>query len=177
MLRTEQMLDHSLVDVGKGESSVLPASLPAIVLGQEPSRVATHVLVAGYDGSDNGQAAVVEAGLQAGESGCVFVVYAYAGPPRLLGSPYYDRRLSRARAIGREALSELLLGETSLPNAEYIPELIEGRPPEVIARVASARHADAIVVGPSQARGLRRNRASVSHKLERTVRVPVITIH
>jgi nucleotide-binding universal stress UspA family protein len=177
MLRSRRMFDQRSVDRGgAATSSVLLASPSAIVLGQEPSRVTTRVLVAGYDGSPESQAAVVEAGLRAGQTGCVFVVYAYAGPPRFLGSPNYDRRLSRARAVGHRALADLLQGGTWLPKAEYIPELIEGKPAEAIARVAAARHADAIVVGPTEARRRRGKRASVSHELERTAAVPVITI-
>ena len=172
------MFGEPLVDDGAAQASSVPAaSASGLVLGQEPSRGATHVVVAGYDGSPEGQAAVVEAGLRAGQTGCVFVVYAYDGPPRFLGSPYYDRRLARTRAVGNRALTDLLLGETWLPEAEYIPELIEGRPAEAIARVADARHADAIVVGPNQVQRVRGRRTSVSDELEDTVRVPVITIH
>jgi nucleotide-binding universal stress UspA family protein len=178
MLRSRRMFDQRSVDRrGAATSSVLLASPSGIVLGQEPSRLTTRVLVAGYDGSSESQAAVVEAGLRAGQTGCVFVVYAYDGPPRFLGSPNYNCRLGRARAVGHRALADLLQGGTWLPQAEYIPELIEGKPAEAIARVAAARHADAIVVGPTEARRLRGKRASVSHELERTVPVPVITIH
>src|SRR5262249_30900047 len=129
-----------------------------------------------YDGSPVAQAAVVEAGLRAGQTGCVFVVYAYDAPPGFLGWPYYGRRLSQARAIGRRALADLLQGETWLPEAEDIPELISGQPAEAIATVAAVRNADEIVVGASPARGLRGMRAGVSQELERTVPVPVITI-
>ena len=166
------------MDDGAADASSVPAaSASGLVLGQEPSRPANHVVVAGYDGSPEGQAAVVEAGLRAGQTGCVFVVYAYDGPPRFLGSPYYNRRLARTRAVGNRALTDLSLGETWLPEAEYIPQLIEGRPAEAIARVADARHADAIVVGPHQVQRVRGRRTSVSDELEGTVPVPVITIH
>jgi len=144
----------------------------SIVLGQEPSRSVTCAIVAGYDGSPLGQAAVVEAGLRAGETGCVFVVFAYHTPPGFLGWPYFDRRLRSARATGERALAELLTGRASLPNSEYIPELIAGAPADAIVRVAAARHAEAIVVGASQ----RRRRGSVSRELERNADMPVITI-
>jgi nucleotide-binding universal stress UspA family protein len=178
MLRTWRMLDRPAVARGGvPAASVRPASSPLIVLGQEPQRLAARALVAGYDGSPLAQAAVVEAGLQAGPAGCVFVVYAYNSPPRLLGWPYYNRRLTQARAIGHQALADLLMGGTWLPEAEYIPELIAGQPADAIARVAAARHAAAIVVGAPSAQRLGAKRASVSHELERTVRVPVITTH
>jgi nucleotide-binding universal stress UspA family protein len=139
--------------------------------------MSARAVVAGYDGSRVAQSAVVEAGLRAGPTGCVFVVYAYSSPPAFLGWPYYNRRLTRARAIGHQALAFLLMGGTWLPEAEYIPELIAGQPVDAIARVTAARHADAIVVGASSTRRLRAKRASVSHELEQTLRVPVITTH
>ena len=178
MLHSRRVFDQPSLDHGgDSASSVLPASSSAIVLGQEPSRLVTRVLVAGYDGSPLAREAVVEAGLQAGATGCVFVVYAYHLPPAFLGWPHFGRKLSEARGAGHRALADLLIGGTWLPNAEYIPELIEGKPAEAIARVAAARHAKAIVVGSTGARRQRGKRASVSHELERTVRVPVITTH
>ena len=177
MRRSKRMLNQPSADAGGAAlASGLPAGSPTIVLGQEPRRLAARAVVAGYDGSPLAQAAVVEAGLRAGRTGCVFVVYAYDPPPGFVGWPYYDRRLMRARATGHQALADLLMGGTWLPEAEYIRELIAGQPADAIARVAAARHADAIVVGATRARRPMAKRASVSHELERAVRVPVITI-
>ena len=178
MKRRRRLRDDLPVDQGEGPTRsifLLPGSSPSIVLGQEPTRPGTRTLVVGYDGSPLAQAAVVEAGLRAGQTGCVFVVYAYDAPPGFLGWPYYGRKLSQARAAGQHALADLLQSGTSLPDVEYIPELIAGQPAEAIARVAAVRNADEIVVGASHARGLRKH-ASVPHELERTVPVPVITI-
>jgi nucleotide-binding universal stress UspA family protein len=178
MLRTRRLLDRATVALGGAAApSVLPAGSPTTVLGQKARRMAARAIVAGYDGSQVAQAAVVEAGLRAGPRGCVFVVYAYDSPPALLGWPYYNRRLMRARAIGHQALADLLMGEIWLPEAEYIPELIAGKPEDVIARVAAARHADTVVVGACSAGRVRAKRLSVSQELKRTLRVPVITTH
>lgn len=177
MLRSRRMFNQpSVPREGAAAASVHSISASAVVLGREPSRAATRVLVVGYNGSPLAQAAVVEAGARAGENGCVFVVYAYDEPPAFLGSPGFDSRLGRVRMSGRQALTDLLMGGTSLPQAEYIPELIAGKPAEAIARVAAARHADAIMVGAPQPRRLRVKHASVAQKLERTARVPVITV-
>jgi nucleotide-binding universal stress UspA family protein len=159
-------------------SASQPAVDPSsVVLDLEPSPSVTRAIVAGYDGSPLAQAAVVEAGLRAGNSGCVFVVAAYRMPPTFLGWPYFDRRLTTARAAGERELAELLCGRTLLPDAEYIAELIAGSPAAAIAGVAAARHAEAIVVGASSARRIGGKRRSVSRQLERIVEVPVITIH
>ncbi len=147
-----------------------------LVLGQEPSQCAAACIVVGFDGSSLGLAAVVDAGLRAGPHGCVFVVHAYRDPPRLLGSPYHQRRLSRARAAGRQLLDELWSYRDLLPDSQYVPELIAGPAPDAINRVAEARKADAIVIG------LRRNgavsdlRRSVAGKLLRLAAVPVIAM-
>lgn len=167
------------LSIGKRDSRGTPVvgmSAVPIVLGREPSRESSPAIVTGYDASPLAQAAVVEAGLRAGQAGCVFVVYVFRTPPGFLGRPNFDRRLSQARATGRRALGELLSGRTGLPEAEYIPELIAGSPAEAIARVAAVRNADAIVVGASRARRLRPLRATVSDELQRTIDVPVITI-
>jgi nucleotide-binding universal stress UspA family protein len=121
-------------------------SQDSLILGQEPLLPVSRAIIAGYDGTALGRKAVVEAGLRAWPTGCVFVVHAYRSPPGYLGSPYTERRMSAARAAGRRLLEDLF-GDRGLPDVEYIPELLSGRPMEAIARVAAAREADAIVIG------------------------------
>ena len=133
-------------------------------------------VVAGYDGSSRGRAAVIAAGRRAGPSGRVFVVYAYRPPPAYLGSPYAQRRLTAARAAGRHALGGLLLDDEDLPRAQYVSELIAGNPASAIARVAAAQRADAIVVGASRPRRVGFGSRSVSAALRRSVDVPVIVM-
>jgi nucleotide-binding universal stress UspA family protein len=147
-----------------------------LVLGQEPSWPTASAIVAGFDGTSLGLAAVVDAGLRAGALGCVFVVHVYRDPPGLLGSPYHQRRLTQARAAGNELLDELWSYRELLPESQYVPELIAGRPAEAINRVAAARKADAIVVGLRRGGALSGLRRSVAGRLLRFASVPVIAM-
>lgn len=158
-----------------GRSTTVVGRTNVGTLGERPDPAARTVVV-GYDGTALGRAAVVEAGLRAGLTGCVFVVYAYRNPPGFLGSPYYERRLSTARATGQHALTNLLRDPGGLPVAEYVPELLGGPPADALMRVAAARSADEIVVGASHAGRLRGVLGTVTRMLLRTAEVPVITI-
>jgi nucleotide-binding universal stress UspA family protein len=131
--------------------------------------------VAGYDGTALGRKVVLEAGLRAWPTGCVFVVYAYRSPPGYVGSPYSERRVSAARAEGRRALEDLF-ADHGLPDVEYIPELISGRPMEAIARVAAARGAVAIVVGARHTGRARTMLKAASRQRLLWPAVPVIVI-
>jgi nucleotide-binding universal stress UspA family protein len=161
--------------LGKGRAPRREEHEP-IVLGQEPSWPSASAVVAGFDGTSLGLAAVVEAGLRAGPLGCVFVVHAYQAPPRFLGSPYFQRRLSRARSAGQRLLDELWGYREALPESQYVPELIAGRPAEAINRVAAARAADAIVIGLRRERTVSGLRRSVAGRLLRTAPLPVIAL-
>ncbi len=147
-----------------------------LVLGAEPSQPPATRVVVGFDGSSLGLAAVVEAGLRAGPIGCVFVVHVYGSPPRFLGSPYFERHVSDDRSAGRRLLDELWRCRDALPETEYIPELIAGRPADAIARVAEARRADAIVVGIRRTGRTRAPHRSVAGKLLRRAEVSVIIV-
>jgi nucleotide-binding universal stress UspA family protein len=106
----------------------------------------------------------------------VFIVHAYDLPPDFLGSPDYEQRLSDRRGRGDALLRELPLKDPALVGPAYEIELIGGAPAEAIAKVASVRDADEIVVG---ARGLGRVRAllgSVSHELLHIADRPVVVI-
>jgi nucleotide-binding universal stress UspA family protein len=146
-----------------------------LVLGQEPSDPSVRTIVAGFDGTATGEAAVAEAALTAGPSGCVFVVYAYRTPPSFLGWTSFDSAVSKARLAGRRVLDDLWRKRGELPTAEFIPELIAGPPADAISRVASVRHAEAIVVGAGHGRRFRVRR-SVARQLQRTGGVPVIVV-
>jgi nucleotide-binding universal stress UspA family protein len=150
-------------------------SQDSLILGQEPLLPVSRAVIAGYDGTALGRKAVVEAGLRAWPTGCVFVVHAYRSPPGYLGSPYTERRMSAARAAGRRLLEELF-GDRGLPDVEYIPELLSGRPMEAIARVAAAREADAIVIGARPTGRVRTILNAVSRQRLLTAAVPVILI-
>jgi nucleotide-binding universal stress UspA family protein len=147
----------------------------SLILGQEPLRPVSCAIIVGYDGTALGRTAVVEAGLRARPAGCVFVVHAYRSPPGYLGSPYTERRVSAARAAGKRLLEDLF-SDGGLPDVEYIPELISGRPMEAIARVAAARDADAIVIGARPTGRVRTILNAVSRQRLLTPAVPVILI-
>jgi len=147
----------------------------SLILGQEPLLPVSRAIIVGYDGTALGRKAVVEAGLRAWPTGCVFVVHAYRSPPGYLGSPYTERRVGAARAAGRRLLEDLF-GAHGLPDVEYIPELISGRPMEAIARVAAARDADAIVIGARPTGRVRTILNAVSRRRLLTPAVPVILI-
>jgi nucleotide-binding universal stress UspA family protein len=134
-----------------------------------------RTVVAGYDGSDTGRAAVEEAARRAGEGGKLFVVLAVSLPPDFLGKPSYNRLVSEATSAGQEQLDELL-GSEALAGVDVETELIGGPAAEAIDRVARTRDADEIVVG---SRGLGRVRAalgSVSLALLHLADRPVVVV-
>ena len=143
------------------------------MLSQESPPAASRAIVAGYDGTALGREAVVQAGLQAGPTGCVFVVYAYR-PPRWYFGRF--RRLRAARAAGRRALEDLLSGRNWLPDTEYVTELIPGRVADAISRVAAARKADSVVVGARQAGRFRAAPRSVSLERLLVAGIPVVIV-
>jgi nucleotide-binding universal stress UspA family protein len=175
--RPAQRRDRALSGMAAAQNTGRPriGSHGSLILGREPSRPVSRAIVAGYGGTALGREIVIEAGLRAWPTGCVFVVYAYRSPPGYVGSPYSERRLSAARAEGTTALEDLF-ADPRLPDVEYIPELISGRPMEAIARVAAARGADAIVVGARQAGRVRTILDAVSRRRLLGPAVPVIVI-
>ena len=144
-------------------------------LGERPDPAARTVVV-GYDSTALGRAAVVEAGLRAGLTGCVFVVYAYRNPPGFLGSPLL-RATAEHRSSHRPACPhQPPQGPWRLAGRQYVPELLGGPPADALMRVAAARSADEIVVGARHAGRLRGVLGTVTRTLLRTAEVPVITI-
>lgn len=133
-----------------------------------------RVIVVGYDGSEPSRAALKVAAQRAASDGVVYIVHAYDLPPDFLGYPNFDRLLSERKKHGRAILEAAAAEESAGPG--YVLELVGGPPAEAIAGVASARHADEIVVG---ARGHGRVRAllgSTSHELLHIADRPVLVI-
>ena len=110
--------------------------------------------VVAYDGSPASRAALDYALGRA--HGRVTVVYAYDAPSSLLGAPYFGEALTDSQLRGRELLDELQSDDGLGPDVEL--DLLEGPPAEAVARAASARDADEIVVG---SRGLGRFRGAL----------------
>jgi nucleotide-binding universal stress UspA family protein len=110
---------------------------------QHPSAAAEQhgpVIVVGYDATPEARAALAFAVRRARPDGTVVAVHAIAAARAYLGSPYYDRSVERAQRGGRTLLDPV-------PSAGVETTLLEGRPAEVLARVAEQRDASEIVVG------------------------------
>ena len=144
-----------------------------LVLGPPQPSSGSRTIVAGYDGTAVGREAVVQAGLQAGPTGCVFVVYAYGSPGSRFGRV---RRLKAAWAAGRRALEDLFNDGDPLPDADYVEELIPGWLHDAIRHVAYIRRADAIVVGARQTGPMRTVLSSFSRGRLLAAGVPVVIV-
>ena len=128
------------------------------------------VIVVGYDATPGARAALAFALRRARPHGSVVAVHAVTPAREYLGSPYYDRCVERAHLDGRTVLEPM-------PAAGVETALLEGRPAEVIARVAEQRDASEIVVGsakPGRARALLGSR--VVRKLVATAGRPVVVV-
>jgi nucleotide-binding universal stress UspA family protein len=136
----------------------------------------TKTIVTGYDGSENGRAALNYAveRLATGRDGHIVATYAYDAPSDWLGTPYYQRTLDENQQRGRQLLRDL--EQEGLAAGELETELIQGPPAGALVRVAHAHHADEIVVG---SRGLGLFRAalgSVSHELLHEADLPIVVV-
>ena len=128
------------------------------------------VIVVGYDATPESRAALAFAIRRARPHGSVVAVHAVAPARGYLGSPNYDRWVERAHLDGRSVLDPM-------PATGVETALLEGRPAEVLARIARQRDASEIVIGspePRRARALRGSR--VVRKLVATAGRPVVVV-
>lgn len=128
------------------------------------------LIVVGYDATPGSRAALAFAIRRARPHGSVIAVHAVAPARGYLGSPYYDRAVERAQLDGRTVLAPM-------PASGVETALLEGRPAEVLARIADQRGASEIVVGsrkPGRARALRGSR--VVRRLLATAGRPVVVV-
>lgn len=131
-------------------------------------------VVVGYDGSAAARTALAVAGKRAGADGLVVIVHTYEVPPEFVGEVYYGDMVDRAAEQARNTLDAFpreALGDTA-----YETELMTGRAASAIAKVATVRDADEIIVG---SRGFGRVRAllgSVAHELIHLADRPVTVI-
>ena len=126
-------------------------------------------VVIGYDGSATARRALAWA-LAHANGAKILVAHAYEPPHEWLGYPNYERVLRQHLARGEKLLAEL----PDDPRIET--ELLAGRPAEAIARVASVREADEIVVGSRGFGPLRGALGSTSHELIGLTDRPVVVI-
>lgn len=97
-------------------------------------------------------------------------MHAIAAARGYLGSPYHDRSVERAQRDGRTVLDPV-------PAAGVETALLEGRPAEVLARIAEQRDASEIVVGsPRRGRVRALFGSSVVRKLVAVAARPVVVV-
>ncbi len=104
-----------------------------------------HILVA-VDGSPGSRLAVTEGLALARATGADVTFVAVRHRIKLLGKPYYQRKLSEQLARLRPGL-ESAMEEASSEGVEAEAEMLEGDVVEAILRAAIYREADLIVVG------------------------------
>lgn len=132
------------------------------------------VVVVGYDGSPESDAALTIAGEHAGSEGTVVVVHATAAVPVWRGEPFAAHMAQSAlHARGQIAadIARLDAGPATLE-----PKIVVADPVDALLEVAEAREAREIVVG---SRGLGRVAAalgSVSHRLLEQADRPVTVV-
>jgi nucleotide-binding universal stress UspA family protein len=128
------------------------------------------VIVVGYDATPGSRAALAFAIRRARPDGRVIAVHAVAPARGYLGSPYYDRSVERAHRDGRTVLDPM-------PATGVETALLEGRPAEVLARIAEQRGASEIVVGsPTRGRARTLLGSGVVRKLVATAGRPVVVV-
>jgi nucleotide-binding universal stress UspA family protein len=98
-------------------------------------------------------------------------VYVRRGPAGFLGTPVFERRLTRKMAEARRVIDHALRG-AARAGVEAEGEILEGSPPKRIVEFARDRSARLIVIG-SRRRWLER---SVSCAIVRGSRRPVLVV-
>jgi nucleotide-binding universal stress UspA family protein len=96
-------------------------------------------------------------------------IYVRERPLAILGSPYYQRRLTEDLVRGRRTLDTALAGASRHGVMSY-GEIVEGKPATRIVEFASARKAQLLVVGPRR----RRFWPSVLRRVIRSSEQPVV---
>jgi nucleotide-binding universal stress UspA family protein len=137
--------------------------------------MSSRTLLVGFDGSDESRAAFETAVERAGPEDTIVVLHAYDPVSTWMGKSYYDRAVEDNLVLAQRLLDELR-PRAEQTSAEVLFELHEGKPAEVISRIAALREVDEIVVGT---RGLGRFRASldsVAQELLRTADCPVLVV-
>jgi nucleotide-binding universal stress UspA family protein len=96
-------------------------------------------------------------------------VYVRRGPAGFLGTPVFERRLTRKMAEARRVIDHALRG-AARAGVEAEGEILEGSPPKRIVEFARDRSARLIVIGSRR----RRLGRSVSRAIVRASRRPVL---
>ena len=141
--------------------------------GQAPG--SAQMLLVGYDGSEEAEAALRTALDRAGHGDTIAVIHAYPRVSTWMGRPFYDQAVVEAQYNARRILDRA--GETASGSpAEVTLEMHEGPPGEVLARIGALRDSDEIIVGSRRLGRVRGALASVSQALLRTASRPVTVV-
>lgn len=139
------------------------------------ARRSPRSVLVGVDGSDESRAAFMAALERAGPNDTVSVIHTY--PPVLgwFGSPFYQQALDE-RLLGGERILRELRSSAALARTHVSFEQHEGRPAEVLARIAALREVDEIIVGTRRLGRTRAFMGSVSRALLRRANRPVLVV-
>lgn len=141
-----------------------------------PSPATGRTVVVAYDGSRASRVAVDHALVRAGADGRLIVVHAFRSPPDTIGAPGYGAALGRSTMTTAALIDRLERDCGGLHEVDYEADVLEGRPAEVVCRVAESRDADEIVIGSRGAGRVRALLGSVAHEVLHRARCPVIVI-
>ncbi len=133
-------------------------------------------VVVGFDGSPASHVALSRAIQTVGTHGKLYLVHAWEVPEAWRGRGTYQPYVNRALTAAEGVVDDAVKGHPGLADVDWESELIGGPPARAIADVATARHADEIVVGT---RGFGRMRAllgSVAHEIIHLAACPVTVI-
>ena len=134
-------------------------------------RATAAPVVAAVDGSSASRAAVEEAVALASELEAPLVfVYVRRNPARFLGSPFYQRRLTKELERARRALA-VPLRMAEIADVEAEGEILEGSPGRRIVEFAHDRGAQLVVVGSRRNRLRRSVACAVVRAADRPVMV------
>jgi nucleotide-binding universal stress UspA family protein len=145
----------------------IPTGAPAAAEhGQPPAAP----IIAAVDASAASRAAVEEAVvLAAGLEAPLVFVYVRRGPPRFLGAPFYQRRLSKEMERTRRVLDHALR-IARVAEVEAEAEILEGSPQRRVVEFAHDRGAQLVVLGSRR----RRLGRSIAWAITRTADRPVV---
>jgi nucleotide-binding universal stress UspA family protein len=140
-----------------------------------PSPGPSRSILVGVDASDEARSAFAVAMERAGPNDTVVAVHAYPAVSGWLGSPLYQQALEERLQEGERIMGELM-ANVDAAQSKVTFEQHEGRPAEVLARIAALRDMDEIVVGGRRLGWLRALISSVSRALLRRTNRPVLVV-
>ena len=133
-------------------------------------------VVVAYDGSPSARKAVELAVRRTTAEDKLVVVHVYKIPPEWHSLTYYEDLVERALEQASAVMDRIEEDCPELRGRDWEPDVIEGRPAEVVCRVARHRHADEIILGSRGLSALAGLLGSVSHEVLHRAECPVLII-